>query len=74
MFFKKDKTQGVKEQRLKELTQASKKAEISGNSPLLERYLQKSMTDHMRDIDDEAIAKAIQTLLHEEKNKNKHLN
>ncbi|MBP3886675.1 MAG: hypothetical protein J6F30_03315 [Cellulosilyticum sp.] len=46
----------------------------NGSSPLLERYLQKTMTDHMRNVDDEALAKAIQTLLYEEKNRNKHMN
>lgn len=42
-------------------------------SPLLERYLQRNMTDRMKEIDDEALAKAIKTLLYEEKSK-KHLN
>lgn len=42
-------------------------------SPLLERYLQRSMTDRMKEIDDESLAKAIKTLLYEEKRK-KHLN
>ena len=46
----------------------------NASSPLLERYLQKSMTDHMRNASDEALAKAIQTLLYEEKNRNKHMN
>ena len=50
------------------------KKEIKGSSPLLERYLQKTMTDHVQDIDDELLAKAIKTLLAEEKDKNKHLN
>ena len=45
-----------------------------GSSPLLERYLQKTMTEHVQNIDDELLAKAIKTLLAEEKDKNKHLN
>lgn len=50
------------------------KKEAQGSSPLLERYLQKTMTDHVQGIDDELLAKAIKTLLAEEKDKNKHLN
>lgn len=48
--------------------------EDNGKSPLLERYLQKNLTDHMRSADDEALAKAIQTLLYEDKDRNKHMN
>lgn len=50
------------------------KKELKGSSPLLERYLQKTMTDHVRGIDDELLAKAIKNLLADEKDKNKHLN
>lgn len=50
------------------------KKEIRGSSPLLERYLQKTMTDHVQNIDDVLLARAIKTLLAEEKDKNKHLN
>ena len=50
------------------------KKEVKGSSPLLERYLQKTMTDHVQNIDEEILAKAIKTLLAEEKDKNKHLN
>lgn len=42
-------------------------------SPLLERYLQKTMTDRMQEVDDEALAKAIKTLLSKDETK-KHLN
>lgn len=50
------------------------KQELKGSSPLLERYLQKMMTDHVQGIDDELLAKAIKNLLADGKNKNKHLN
>lgn len=50
------------------------KKEIKGSSPLLERYLQKTMTDHVQNIDDALLARAVKTLLAEEKDKNKHLN
>lgn len=50
------------------------KKAAQGSSPLLERYLQKTMTDHVQGINDEILAKAIKTLLAEEKDKNKHLN
>lgn len=43
-------------------------------SPLLERYLQKTMTDRMQDVDSELIAKAIKTLLSEDNEKNTRLN
>ena len=45
-----------------------------GYSPLLERFLQKNMTDRMQAVDDEVLAKAIKTLLFEENKKNKRLN
>ena len=51
-----------------------KKQDAKASSPLLERYLQKTMTDHMQNIDDALLARAIKTLLAEEKDKNKHLN
>ncbi len=77
MFFNK------KKQDVKTNASIGEKEQSKGNtkykadesrSPLLERYLQKNMTDHMRNVDDEALAKAIQTLLYEEKNRNKHMN
>lgn len=80
MFFKKDKvgTRPVSAmaQSLQSKTDTQKVADKESSSPLLERYLQKTMTDHMQNVDDEALAKAIQTLLYEDKskNKNKHLN
>ena len=43
-------------------------------SPLLERYIQRTLRDKMHRVDEEVIAEAIKTLLHEEKNKSKHLN
>ena len=43
-------------------------------SPLFERFLQRTMTDRMRDLDDETLAKAIKTLLYEEEKSKKHLN
>lgn len=45
-----------------------------GGSPLLERFLQKNMTDRMREVDEKVIAEAIKTLLFEEGEKNKRLN
>ncbi|MBE6023306.1 MAG: hypothetical protein E7231_08750 [Cellulosilyticum sp.] len=75
MFFKKEKADKGKVKDESVSKQDTKKQENEGgNSPLLERYLQKNMTDHMRNVDDEALAKAIKTLLYEEGNKNKHLN
>lgn len=50
------------------------KEEMRNSSPLLERYLQKTMTNPVENIDDLLIAKAIKTLLAEDKGKNKHLN
>ena len=50
------------------------KKEEQGYSPLLERFLQKNMTDRMQAVDDEVLAKAIKTLLFEENKKNKRLN
>lgn len=50
------------------------KEEVRNHSPLLERYLQKTMTNPVENIDDLLIAKAIKTLLAEDKGKNKHLN
>ena len=50
------------------------KKEEQGCSPLLERFLQKNMTDRMQAVDDEVLAKAIKTLLFEENKKNKRLN
>lgn len=44
------------------------------SSVLLERYLQKNMTDRMQQVDDEALAKAIKTLLYADEKKNKRLN
>lgn len=79
MFSKKNKTE--KESSKQRSKQTAKKSaenqkEAEGSSPLLERYLQKTMTDQMQNVDDEALAKAIQTLLYKdkEKKKNKHLN
>lgn len=51
-----------------------KEEKVTKNSPLLERFLQKNMTDCMQAVDDEVIAQAIKTLLFEENNKNKRLN
>ena len=44
------------------------------SSVLLERYLQKNMTDRMQQVDDEALAKAIKTLHYADEKKNKRLN
>ena len=75
MFFKKNKIEKANAKVETSLKSSSKaKRDDGGTSPLLERSLQKNMTDHMRNASDEALAKAIQTLLYEEKNKNKHLN
>lgn len=58
------------------MTQNKKEKEMTTNgaSPLLERFLQRTMTDRMRDLDDEALAKAIKTLLYDEEKSKKHLN
>lgn len=58
------------------MTQIKKEKETTTNSasPLLERFLQRTMTDRMRDLDDEALAKAIKTLLYDEEKSKKHLN
>ena len=72
VFFKKskiDRAISEMELTLENKTDISNKSS-SGSSPLLERYLQKNMTDHMREIDDESLARAIKTLLYEESNKN----
>lgn len=72
MFFKKSKVKSEDSRNNKVVSKeqiASKET-----SHLLERYLQKNMTDHMRNVDDEALAKAIQTLLYEDEKKKKHLN
>ncbi|MBQ1275540.1 MAG: hypothetical protein IIY08_09205 [Cellulosilyticum sp.] len=72
MFFKKSKIDrpiSEMELTLENKTDISNKSS-SGSSPLLERYLQKNMTDHMREMDDESLARAIKTLLYEESNKN----
>lgn len=53
---------------------AQKKESNEQASPLLERYLQKNMTDRMQGFGDEELAKAIQTLLYQDSEKNKHLN
>lgn len=53
---------------------AQKKGANEQASPLLERYLQKNMTDRMQGFGDEELAKAIQTLLYQDSEKNKHLN
>lgn len=75
MLFKKDKMtkSNTKGEQMAKKEGATLKNSTS--SPLLERYLQKDMTDHMREVDDEALARAIQTLLYEDKDKkNKHWN
>ena len=51
-----------------------KEEKTSDNYSILERFLQKNMTDRMQAVDDEVIAKAIKTLLFEDNNKNKRLN
>lgn len=43
-------------------------------SPFLDRYIQKSMTDHMQEVDARLLAEAIKTLLHQDNEKTKHLN
>ncbi|PHV72387.1 hypothetical protein CS063_02605 [Sporanaerobium hydrogeniformans] len=43
-------------------------------SPLLERYIQRSLSDKMQQVDEQMIAEAIKTLLYEDKNQSKHLN
>lgn len=72
VFFKKSKIDrpiSEMELTLENKTDISNKSS-SGSSPLLERYLQKNMTDHIREMDDESLARAIKTLLYEESNKN----
>ena len=55
--------------------QEREEKEGQGSSPLLERYLQKNMTDQMQVVSDEVLAKAIKTLLYEDEMKNdKHWN
>lgn len=51
-----------------------KEEKAMDNYSILERFLQKNMTDRMQAVDDEVIAKAIKTLLFEDNNKNKRLN
>ncbi len=62
----------------KSLSQNKRTDEVNvqkgSSSPLLERYLQKTMTDQMQQVDDQLLASAIQTLLYEGKQKNKRLN
>lgn len=62
----------IKEEKI--TTERQSKKEEQNPSPLLERFLQKTMTDRMQVVDDEVLAKAISTLLFEEKEKNKRLN
>ena len=71
---KQETSEQIKKKPAKEAAEIKKESE--GSSPLLERYLQKTMTDQMQNVDDEVLAKAIQTLLYKdkEKKKNKHLN
>ena len=68
--MKKIEGKAIKENTVKTVV----KKEEQGYSPLLERFLQKNMTDHMQAVDDEVLAKAIKTLLFEENKKNKRLN
>lgn len=49
------------------------KKETKG-SPLLERYIQRSVSDKMQHVDEKIIADAIKTLLYEDNNSSKHLN
>lgn len=56
------------------MTQNKKETTTKSASPLLERFLQRTMTDRMRDVDDETLAKAIKTLLYDEERSKKHLN
>ena len=77
MFFQ--KKESVKEKKETKKAQSKKpeqKAEDNNApSPLLERYLQKNMTDQMQVVSDEVLAKAIKTLLVEDEMKNdKHWN
>lgn len=74
MFF--DKKQNVKQTKEAPSKKLEKKAEDNhAASPLLERYLQKNMTDQMQVVSDEVLAKAIKTLLLEDEMKNdKHWN
>lgn len=74
MFF--DKKENVKQTKEAPSKEGEKKAEDScAASPLLERYLQKNMTDQMQVVSDEVLAKAIKTLLLEDEMKNdKHWN
>lgn len=77
MFFNKKKSVAKPSTSTKQVMQPKKdiaSKDDNGSSPLLERYLQKTMTDYMRNVDDEVLAKAIQTLLYEDKNRNKHMN
>ena len=53
---------------------SSSAKETSKSSVLLERYLQKNMTDRMQHVDDEVLAMAIKTLLNADNKKNKRLN
>lgn len=77
MFIKKDKntkSASALQQSLQHKASTTPKSEKEGSSPLLERYLQKTLTDHMQGANDEALAKAIQTMLYKDQEKNKHLN
>ena len=76
MFFqKKEHVKEKKETTEKPNLAEQKLEERHAASPLLERYLQKNMTDRMQVVSDEAIAKAIKTLLLEDEMKNdKHGN
>ena len=56
------------------MTQNKKETTTKSASPLLERFLQRTMTDRMRDVDDETLAKAIKTLLYDEERSKEHLN
>lgn len=51
-----------------------KETKETASNPLLERYIQKTITDRMRQVSDEVLANAIKTLLYEGDKKNKHLN
>ena len=77
MFFQ--KKESVKEKKETKKAQSKKPAQkvedSNAPSPLLERYLQKNMTDQMQVVSDEVLAKAIKTLLVEDEMKNdKHWN